>query len=275
MNAKILGIGAFVALLIAGFVLVQGGVPESKMVEEHSDSLESYEMSPSQAVSRMQSKDDVVVLDVRTIQEYEEIHLQNALLLPVQELSQASLDAIGLSDKDQEIILYCRSGARSKTAFDIMNSLGYTNIKSVAGGMIHWQEDNYPLTEVGKFNESKNIQESDKNTTGPKISIDRKLHDFGEIPQFAGVVQTMFAVTNLGTETLTVGDITTSCSCTSATLSSYSIGAGESAELTVLFDPDLHEEPEGVFTRTVFIPSNDVNTPEAEVAVQVDILEGV
>jgi rhodanese-related sulfurtransferase len=275
MNTKILGIIIVVALVIAGFVLMRGGSSESKMVEEHSDSLEAYEMSPSQAVNRMQSKDGVVVLDVRTIQEYEEIHLQNALLLPVQELSQASLNEIGLSDKDQEIILYCRSGARSKTAFDIMNSLGYTNIKSVAGGMIHWQEDNYPLTEVGTFNESKNVQESDKNTVGPKISIGRKLHDFGEIPQFGGVRQTLFTVTNTGAGTLVVGDITTSCSCTSATLSSYSIEAGESAELTVLFDPDLHEEPEGVFTRTVFIPSNDVNIPEAEVAVQVDILEGV
>ena len=44
--------------------------------------------------------------------------------------------------------------------------------------------------------------------------------------------------------------------------------------LTVVFDPDFHEEPVDVFKRTVFIPTNDPNTPEAEVSVQVDIAEG-
>ena len=57
-------------------------------VPEHSDALKSYEISPSEVVNKVRSNEDIVLLDVRTIEEYEEIHLENAVLLPVQELSQ-------------------------------------------------------------------------------------------------------------------------------------------------------------------------------------------
>jgi len=221
-----------------------------------------------------------ILLDVRTPEEYAEIHLENALLLPVQELSQESLASIGLGAdmKDKEIIIYCRSGSRSQTAYNIMESLGYTNIKSVAGGMIHWEEDRYPLTESGEYTGSTlSTTANDEVTaaTGPKIVIDRKLHDFGAIPQYGGTVQTNFTITNSGTEVLEIGQITTSCSCTSATIEDSEIQPGENTILTVVFDPDFHEEPLDVFKRTVFIPTNDTNHPEAEVSVQVDIQEGV
>lgn len=112
------------------------------------------------------------------------------------------------------------------------------------------------------------------NIPGPKITFDRTKHDFGVVPQFGGVVEAIFTVRNEGTETLEIGDITTSCSCTSAQISSASIPVGGEAELTVIFDPNLHEEPIDVFKRTVFIPTNDPNNPEAEVTIQVDIDEG-
>lgn len=122
--------------------------------EHHEDEMvESYEIYPGDVADKIKNKEDIILLDVRTPEEYEEVHLENALLLPVQELSAKSLASIGLGEgaKDKEIIIYCRSGARSKTAYDIMKSLGYTNIKSVSGGMIHWEEDNYPFTEMGPY----------------------------------------------------------------------------------------------------------------------------
>ncbi|MEX0931074.1 MAG: DUF1573 domain-containing protein, partial [Candidatus Paceibacterota bacterium] len=211
--------------------------------------------------------------------EYEEVHLENALLLPVQELSAQSLADIGLGEdaKDKEIIIYCRSGARSKTAYDIMKSLGYTNIKSVSGGMIHWEEDNYPFTETGAYTGSRLMMsesESAESDSGPRITFDRTFHDFGMIPQYGGTVQETFTVKNSGTEILIIGDITTSCSCTSAMISDASIDPDDSATLTVVFDPDFHGEPLDVFKRTVFIPTNDPTTSEAEITIQVDIAEG-
>jgi rhodanese-related sulfurtransferase len=252
---------------------------EMEEMREHNDDLAPHEISPGDVVKKVRAKEDIVLLDVRTPEEYVEMHLENALLLPVQELSAESLANIGLGEnaKDQEIILYCRSGARSQTAYDIMKSLGYTNIKSIAGGMIHWQEDQYPLTASGAYTGPMMLSESKEAATeviGPKITFDRVLHDFGVIPQFGGTVETTFTITNEGAKNLEIGTITTSCSCTSATISDSSIEPGDSATLTVVFDPDFHEEPLDVFKRTVFLPTNDPKNPEAEVAVQVDIAEG-
>jgi rhodanese-related sulfurtransferase len=286
MNTKF--IIAALAVIVLGFgvwVVLQSNnnVPNEQRLTNvqaghHAEEETGYELYPGVVADKIAFDEDVILLDVRTREEYEEVHLKNALLLPVQELSQQSLSAIGLGEdmKDKEIILYCRSGSRSKTGYDIMTSLGYTNIKSVSGGMIHWEEDNYPLTETGAYSASEVSSDEDTTTpaVGPLVAVDRALHDFGVIPQFGGTVEARFTVTNPGTQTLEVGQITTSCSCTSATISNSAIEPGEAAVLTVVFDPDFHAEPLDVFKRTIFIPTNDPNTPEAEVSVQVDIAEG-
>ncbi|MCB9818364.1 DUF1573 domain-containing protein [Candidatus Nomurabacteria bacterium] len=276
----VLAIG-ILALVGVGFYFSNSTMMSDGMDEmrEHNDNLAPHEISPGDVVKKVQSKEDFVLLDVRTLEEYEEMHLENALLLPVQELSQETLTRIGLGEdaKDKEIVLYCRSGARSQTAYNVMKSLGYTNIKSVAGGMIHWEEDQYPLTESGAYTGPMMMSGSEEKATkaeGPKVAVDRTLHDFGIIPQYGGTVEADFTITNSGTEVLEVGQLTTSCSCTSATISNSSIKPGDKATLTVVFDPDFHEEPFDVFKRTVFIPTNDPNNPEAEVSVQVDIAEG-
>ena len=247
--------------------------------DDDDDHVESYEIYPGDVAEMMKNGRDIVLLDVRTSDEYEEVHLKGATLLPVQQLSQQSLNEIGLGEdmKDKEIYIYCRSGSRSQTAYNIMESLGYTNIKSIAGGMIHWEEDNYPFTESGAYRGGMMMDEDDMmmgNPDSPHIAFDRTTHDFGVIPQFGGTVEADFIVTNKGEETLEIGDITTSCSCTSAAIANMSIEPGKSTTLTVVFDPNFHEEPLDVFKRTVFIPTNDPQNPEAEVSITVDIAEG-
>jgi len=282
MNTKTIAIIiAVIAILGIVYLLTMNTNSTNMASQEHHDDemIESYEIYPGDAADKIKNKEDFVLLDVRTPEEYEEVHLENALLLPVQELSAQSLADIGLGEdaKDKEVIIYCRSGARSKTAYDIMKSLGYTNIKSVAGGMIHWEEDNYPFTETGAYTGSHMMMDEDNadaSESGPRITLDRDFHDFGVIPQYGGTVQETFTVTNTGREALVIGGITTSCSCTSTAISKTSIESGDTAQLTVVFDPDFHEEPLDVFKRTVFIPTNDPTTPEAEITIQVDIAEG-
>lgn len=250
------------------------------MMGEHDDdhdnegSVKDYEIYPSDVAKKIENKENIILLDVRTPEEYAEIHLENALLLPVGELSANTLAGIGLGEnaKDKEIIIYCRSGSRSKQAYDVMKSLGYTNIKSVAGGMIHWQEDNYPFTEVGEYTAEK-ITQTDVGG-GAKISFNKTSYDFGDVPQSQGILKTTFEVRNTGDAVLEIGELSTSCGCTTAEISSKSIQANDTAVLTVYFDPDFHKEPSDKLTRTVFIPSNDSSTPEAEVKITVDILEG-
>lgn len=242
---------------------------------DHADNTKVHEVSPGVVVEKIKENKDIILLDVRTPEEYTEIHLENSLLLPVGELSAKTLADIGLGEdaKDKEIIIYCRSGARSKQAYDIMDSLGYTNIKSVAGGMVHWQEDNYPFTEIGEYGEITTNTSSTQSFSG-KIVFDRIIHDFGNVPQSQGILKTTFEVKNGGRGILEIGDLSTSCGCTTAEISSKSIQANETATLTVYFDPDFHKEPADKLTRTVFIPTNDPGNPEAEVKITVDILEG-
>jgi len=218
------------------------------MEHRDGDEVAPYEIYPGDVVEKLRRHENIILLDVRTSKEYEELHLQSARLLPVQQLSQQSLNEIGLGDnaKDREIYIYCRSGVRSKTAYDIMSSLGYTNIRSVAGGMIHWEEDGYPFTETGAntgymMTDDDGVTMDDR--TGPQITFDRTSYDFGIIPQYGGAVDATFTIANAGEETLVLGDITTSCSCTSAAAADTSIAPGANTILTVTFDPDFHTEP--------------------------------
>lgn len=247
-----------------------GNWGEDELVsDEHEDeAVEYYEIYPAEVVKKIARGEDVVLLDVRTVEENTEVRIQNSLLLPVQDLGAASLDLIGLGEeaKNKEIYVYCKSGSRSKQAYDIMTDLGYTNVKSIAGGMVHWQEDNYPFLE-GEGAVGENAIHSD----GASISFDRNAHDFGLINAADGVVETQFTVTNTGSENLEIGELSTSCGCTSASLSNSTIEPDGSSALTVRFDPNFHEEPGGRFTRTVFIPTNDPMLPEAEVQIAVEI----
>ena len=266
-----------VILATVGLLTFSGGGNSDDHHANDTEAVADYEVYPGEVAEKIARGEDIILLDVRTPEEYEEIHIENALLLPVQQLSQQSLANIGLGPemKDKEILVYCRSGARSKTAYDIMTSLGYTNVKSIAGGMIHWEEDEYPYTEAGAYEGTLPSAAPEESVSGgPRIAFDRTTHDFGVIPQYGGVVRTEFTVRNEGDGTLEIGEINTSCSCTSARISTTSIPAGNSATLTVVFDPDFHEEPLEVFKRTVFIPTNDPTTPEAEVSITVDIAEG-
>lgn len=85
----------------------------------------------------------VILLDVRTLPEYQEIRIPNALLIPLDSLRASAGEE--LTDKDAKIIIYCRSGNRSKQAADILIEMGYTDIYDM-GGIIDWPYE----TEVGQ-----------------------------------------------------------------------------------------------------------------------------
>jgi len=277
MNKTLLLVVGIVLVLIAGYFLFLKSTPSNLENEgtDHADDTAEYEISPANVVAKIQNNEDIVLLDVRTLEEYAEVHLENALLLPVGELSGQTLADIGLGEsaKDKEIIIYCRSGGRSKQAYDIMDSLGYTNIKSVAGGMVHWQEDNYPFTETGEYDGSVSSP-VEINESGAQIAFDRTTHNFGDVPQSQGILETTFEIRNDGQSVLEIGELSTSCGCTTVEISNQSIQPNGTATLTVYFDPDFHAEPADELTRTVFIPTNDPSQPEAEVKIMVDILEG-
>lgn len=280
MDKKIQILIIFIIVVGAGYFAfikpaIDSDINDTEIHEETGDhideGLRDFEIGPTSVFKKIKSSEDFKLLDVRTQEEINEGYIAGAFFLPVDEISQQRLDALGLK-KDDEIIIYCRSGARSAQAYRKMDELGYTNIKSMMGGIIHWEEDGYPVSipdEEVVINE-----EPATAASSASISFDKTHHDFGEITQFGGTVSTEFTVSNTGSETLEIGTITTSCSCTSAEISKTEIAPNKEATLTVIFDPDFHDEPLDKFKRTVFIPTNDPENPEAEVTVEVDILEG-
>ena len=96
----------------------------------------SYEqITPAEAKEIMDERDDYVILDVRTQEEFDEAHIDGAILIPDYEIV-AKAESV-LKDKDQLILVYCRSGRRSKLASAELAEMGYTNVKEF-GGIIDW-----------------------------------------------------------------------------------------------------------------------------------------
>lgn len=92
-------------------------------------------ITAEEAKKLMDSESSCVILDVRTQEEYDQGHIPGAVLIPDYEIEQAAQDM--LPDKDQLILVYCRSGRRSKNAAQVLAELGYTNIKEF-GGILDW-----------------------------------------------------------------------------------------------------------------------------------------
>ena len=88
-----------------------------------------------EAVTMMQEESDYIILDVRTSEEYSEKHIPGAINIPNETIG--SEDIPELPDKDQLILVYCRSGNRSKQAAAKLVKLGYTNIVEF-GGINDW-----------------------------------------------------------------------------------------------------------------------------------------
>ena len=83
----------------------------------------------------MDSEEGYIILDVRAQEEYDESHIPGAILIPHTEIDAKAEEV--LTDKDQLILVYCRSGRRSKLAAEALVELGYTNIKEF-GGISDW-----------------------------------------------------------------------------------------------------------------------------------------
>lgn len=87
-------------------------------------------ISPEEAKEIIESE-DVVILDVRTKEEYNEGHIENAVLLPIDDISSKAEDL--LRNKDAKILVYCRSGNRSATTSKKLIKMGYTNVYDFSG----------------------------------------------------------------------------------------------------------------------------------------------
>ena len=92
-------------------------------------------ITAQEAKQIMDTQEGYVILDVRSQEEYDQGHIPGAILISDTEIETRAGQM--LPDKDQLILVYCRSGRRSKLAAEALVKMGYTNIKEF-GGILNW-----------------------------------------------------------------------------------------------------------------------------------------
>ena len=103
--------------------------------KENAQEVVYMNITAEEAKQIMDSEEGYIILDVRSQEEYDQGHIPGAILIPDTEIKAKAEEV--LTDKDQLILVYCRSGRRSKLAAEALVELGYTNIKEF-GGIIDW-----------------------------------------------------------------------------------------------------------------------------------------
>ena len=93
------------------------------------------QISMEEAIAMMEESTDYILLDVRTHEEFTELHIPGAICVPNEEIGTDEIPE--LPNKEQLILVYCRSGNRSKEASEKLAKLGYSNVYEF-GGIIDW-----------------------------------------------------------------------------------------------------------------------------------------
>jgi len=116
-------------LLLVALLLLAG------CAQEVENKVNYENITAQEAKELMDREEGYVILDVRTEEEYARGHIPGAILIPDYEIETKAEEI--LTDKDQMILVYCRSGRRSKNAAQVLLELGYTDIREF-GGIIDW-----------------------------------------------------------------------------------------------------------------------------------------
>ena len=130
-------------------------VPQDELPVTSASMAEYRKITAEQAMERMNEAAPWILLDVRTEEEFNEEHIEGAILIPDHEISSRIESEI--PDKDIIIFVYCRSGRRSANAAYEMVNMGYTNVYDF-GGIIDWPYDvmqQHDVTVTGRIEESK------------------------------------------------------------------------------------------------------------------------
>jgi len=116
----------------------------------------SEDIFPAEAwdmISNYREGNDLVIIDVSTLQEYEDLHLEGAVNVNL--LSRFFKVRLDVMDKSRTYVVYCKLGGRSKIAQKLMQQLGFRTVYNVVGGTLLWEEEGLPFASgtegVNKF----------------------------------------------------------------------------------------------------------------------------
>lgn len=91
-------------------------------------------------IAQLEADENAVILDVRTEDECSDGIIENAIIIDIHQ-GQAFITAIEQLDKNKNYYIYCRSGARSGKACELLNEIGIDNAYNLTGGMLAWEGD--------------------------------------------------------------------------------------------------------------------------------------
>src|ERR1700761_2676940 len=126
------------------------------------------EIQPFEAAQEIEGG-DVVLIDTREPHEYQEAHLEGGTLVPPAMLAD-QIESVA-PDKSARTIVYCRSGNRSGTAAAQMQAMGYTDVASVGGGILLWQEQGLPVISESGMTAERG-EPSPRHTLLPEVGVD-------------------------------------------------------------------------------------------------------
>ncbi len=135
---KIASFFALVASLLTLFACAAPAAAAATPAPTATAAVEYKKISAVDAKARMDSGDTIIILDVRTQEEYDAGHIPGAILVPNETIVDKQPEL--LPDLDAEILVYCRSGNRSAQAAKKLIAIGYTNVVDF-GGIIDWPYD--------------------------------------------------------------------------------------------------------------------------------------
>lgn len=127
----------FVILIIASLLMISCNNSDQN-VEKNETEGKVIMISPEEAKDNLDENPEIILLDVRTPSEYESEHIENAVLLPLDQINEKASEVIPAQEKIYYV--YCRSGNRSATAAQLLVDMGYENIYDL-GGIIDWPYD--------------------------------------------------------------------------------------------------------------------------------------
>ena len=105
------------------------------------------DISQTQLQQIMKNDKQVVLLDVRTVEEFEEAHIPNAINIPHKELEARLAELSGA--KNTQVVIYCRSGRRAEVARQVLVKSGFNQLDHLSGDFNEWSSNNLPI-KIGK-----------------------------------------------------------------------------------------------------------------------------
>jgi len=239
-------------IIIVVFILILTGVYfyalKDQKTDQNADTLSNTDIqliNPDQ-FDELSAKPETFVLDVHTP---EQTHISDSdVFIPYNKLEE-NKDQLP-ADKNTPILIYCRSGSMSGEASQTLASMGYTTIYDLEGGTQAYREQR-----IG-------------------VMLQPNSQDLGTVI-YGDIATTTFTLTNNTPQPLNITKVSTSCSCTSATVEKESLEPYESTSVNVSFDPAIHKDDTdlGDLTRTIYIETDNPNFAKMAVDITATVVK--